>query len=76
MDVTKAIVSRRNETLLVGDYGTYRKQLSRRLLVVRRKLGRASPKGREYKARPAITAEDVSGNPQYAQSISMTTSQY
>ena len=76
MDITQAIVSRRNEALVVGDYGTYRKQLSRRLLVVRRKLGRASLKGREYKAKPAVTVEDVSGNPQYATSAYLTTCYY
>jgi signal recognition particle subunit SRP68 len=64
MDITKYVVSRRNDALLAGDYGTYRKQLSRRLLVVRRRLGRTSPKNRKYTEKAPITAEDVSSNPE------------
>ena len=62
MDLTDFIISRRNEALLVGDYGLYRKQSSRRLLTVRRKLGRTSPKGRKYTAKAPITAEDITSN--------------
>ena len=62
MDITDFISSRRNEALLIGDYGLYRKQLSRRLLTVRRKLGRTSAKGRRYTLKAPITVEDVSSN--------------
>ena len=62
MDITKFIVSRRNEALLVGDYGSYRKQLSRRLLTVNQRLGRASPKGRKYTPKAPISTQDVASN--------------
>lgn len=66
MDITGFVVSQRERALLVGDYGSYRKQLSRRLLVVRRKLNYTSPKGRKYSAKAPITAEDIANNHEYA----------
>ena len=65
MDVTNFIVSQREKALLVGDYATYRKQLSRRLHVVRKKLHYTSAKGKKYAARPALTAEDIAANHEY-----------
>lgn len=65
MDVTNFIVSQREKALLVGDYGSYRKQLSRRLLVVRKKLHYTSTKGKKYAARPAVTAEDIARDHEY-----------
>lgn len=65
MDVTNFIVSQREKALLVGDYGFYRKQLSRRLLIVRKKLHYTSTKGKKYAARPAVTAEDITRNHEY-----------
>ena len=65
MDVTNFVVSQREKALLIGDYGTYRKQLSRRLLVVRKKLHYTSTKGKKYAARPAVTAEDIARNHEY-----------
>ena len=62
MDITKFVVSQREKALLVGDYAFYRKQLSRRLLVVRKKLQYTSTRGKKYAARPAVTAEDIAGN--------------
>ena len=62
MDITKFIVSQREKALLVGDYGSYWKQLSRRLLVVRKKLNRTSPKGRKYIPKTPVTAEDIANN--------------
>ena len=59
MDITSFVVSQREKALLVGDYGSYRKQLSRRLLVVRRKLNYTSTKGRKYAAKAPVTAEDI-----------------
>ncbi|MCJ1251695.1 hypothetical protein MMC30_008930 [Trapelia coarctata] len=72
MDITKFVVSRRNDALLVGDYGSYRKQLSRRLLVVRRRLGRISPKNRKYAQKAPITAEDVSSNLEFIHLLLLT----
>ena len=69
MDLTDFIIKRRNEALLVGDYGLYRKQLSRRLLTVRRKLGRTSPKGRKYTTKAPVTAEDIASNEELVQMV-------
>lgn len=67
MDITAFIVALRNKALLVGDYGSYRRQLSRRLLVVRKKLKYVSPtsKGHKYAAKPQITAKNLSDNPEF-----------
>lgn len=65
MDITNFIVAQREKALPVGDYASYRKQLSRRLLVVRKKLHYTSTKGKKYAARPAVTAEDIAKNHEY-----------
>lgn len=62
MDITEFIASLRNNVLLLGDYGSYRTRLSRRLLTVRRKLGRTSAKGKKYIGRDPITATDIGSN--------------
>lgn len=64
MDITSFIVNQRDKALLVGDYGSYRKQLSRRLLVVRKKLNYAT-KGRKYTPKSPITVEDIVSNHEY-----------
>ncbi|OKL59498.1 hypothetical protein UA08_05406 [Talaromyces atroroseus] len=66
MDITNLFFSRREESLLSGDYNTYRAQTSRRLHTVRKKLGRTTPKGRKYNTEAPITSEDVASNPQSA----------
>lgn len=65
MDITNFIVSCRNGALLLGDYGAYRAQLSRRILTLRRKLGRTSAKGRKYTPKAPVTAQDVASNHEY-----------
>lgn len=67
MDITKFIKEQREKALLAGDYGSYRKQLSRRLLVVRKKLKYTSPKGRKYTPKDPVTAEDIASDHEYAQ---------
>ncbi|KAL8946085.1 MAG: hypothetical protein Q9222_007471 [Ikaeria aurantiellina] len=64
MDITRFIVTQRDKALLVGDYGSYRKQLSRRLLVVRKKLN-YSTKGRKYTAKNAVSADDIARNHEF-----------
>ncbi|KAI4172999.1 MAG: hypothetical protein LQ346_008496 [Caloplaca aetnensis] len=64
MDITRFIVTRREKALLIGDYALYRTQLSRRLLVVRKKLNYAS-RGRKYTPKAPITAEDISSNHEF-----------
>lgn len=67
MDITSFIVAQRNKAVLVGDYGYYRRQLSRRLLVVRKKLNYVSltSKGRKYAAKPPITVQNISDKPEF-----------
>lgn len=67
MDITSFIIALRNKALLVGDYGSYRRQLSRRLLVVRKKLKYISPtsKGQKYAAKPPITPRNLSDNSEF-----------
>ena len=62
MDITKFIVDLREAAFLLGDYNTYRAQLSRRLRTVRKKLGRATAKNAKYAAKAPVTAEDVAKN--------------
>ena len=73
MDLTEFIVSQRQKALLVGDYGSYRKQLSRRLLVVRRKLNYTSMKGRKYAAQTPISADDIARNHESVSCVPMKT---
>lgn len=65
MDITNFVTAQREKALLVGDYGSYRTSLSRRLLTVRKKLGRASPKGRQYAPKAPITAGDIASNNEF-----------
>lgn len=65
MDITKFVFDYRESAFLVGDYSTYRKQLSRRLRIVRTKLGRATTKNSKFQSKPPVTAEEVSKNVEY-----------
>jgi signal recognition particle subunit SRP68 len=65
MDITKYIADYREAAFLVGDYSSYRTQLSRRLRIVRKKLGRATAKNAKYAAKAPVTAEDVAKNVEY-----------
>ncbi|KAL8693969.1 MAG: hypothetical protein Q9224_003656 [Gallowayella concinna] len=71
MDITRFIVNQRDKALLVGDYGSYRKLLSRRLRVVRKKL-KYSTKGRKYTAPIPVTAEDIASNHEFVHLILLT----
>ncbi|KAH7371099.1 hypothetical protein BKA66DRAFT_424675 [Pyrenochaeta sp. MPI-SDFR-AT-0127] len=62
MDITKFVVEFRESAFLLGDYSTYRAQLSRRLRIVRKKLGRATPKNAKYAAKAPVTAEEIRSN--------------
>lgn len=65
MDITAFTVGNRDAALLIADYNAYRKQLSRQLLALRKRLGRSTNKGHKYSNKSAVTAEDVAQNPQY-----------
>uniref|UniRef100_A0A093UQD6 Signal recognition particle subunit SRP68 n=1 Tax=Talaromyces marneffei PM1 TaxID=1077442 RepID=A0A093UQD6_TALMA len=58
--------TRREESLLSGDYNTYRAQTSRRLHTIRKKLGHTTPKGRKFNAEVPVTSEDVASDTQAA----------
>jgi signal recognition particle subunit SRP68 len=62
MEITRFIVSGRDQALLYGDYSTYRIQLSRRLLSIRKKLGRTTKKGAKYTNKAPVTAQDIGNN--------------
>ncbi|GAB7359095.1 hypothetical protein MBLNU230_g5166t1 [Neophaeotheca triangularis] len=64
MDITTFIQSRR-EILQIGDYSTYRAQLSRQILGLRKRLGRATPKREKFSPKP-ITTEDIGRNHEFA----------
>ncbi|PGH28756.1 signal recognition particle subunit SRP68 [[Emmonsia] crescens] len=66
MDITSFIVSHREDALLAGDYNSYRAQLSRRLHTIRSKLGQTTPRGKKYSPKPAITAENVAKDTDFA----------
>lgn len=65
MDITKFVHDFRESAFLLGDYSTYRAQVSRRLRIVQKKLGRATPKNAKYAAKEQVTAEDVAKNIEY-----------
>jgi len=68
MDITNFVVSSRDAALLYGDYGTYRRQLSRRLLSYRKKL-QVVTKNRG-KFQPAkLTADQSFDNPECVHAI-------
>lgn len=68
MDITNFVMSQREKALNVGDHATYRKQLARRLLVVRKKLN-YTVKGRKYNPKTPITVQDIGRNHEYVHSI-------
>ncbi|KAH8197186.1 hypothetical protein TruAng_008640 [Truncatella angustata] len=75
MDITSFVISSRNQALLYGDYSTYHKQLTKKLLSCRRKLniavknrGKFSKKG-DYKE---ITSDQVAENHAYLQLVLLT----
>jgi len=59
MDITHFVITQRDKALPVGDYGSYRTQLSRRLLTVRRKLDFKSVKAQKYAAKAPVSVEDI-----------------
>lgn len=60
MDITAYIHSHR-ATLLIADHATYRSQLSRQILTLRKRLGRATPKREKFQQKP-ITSSDIASN--------------
>lgn len=65
MDITAFVVAQRDEALLLGDYNTYRQTCSRRILTLRKRTGRATPKNAKYSAKAPVTAEDIAKGHEY-----------
>ncbi|KAF2817271.1 uncharacterized protein BDZ99DRAFT_565040 [Mytilinidion resinicola] len=65
MDITTFVTSQRDAALLLGDYSTYRTQLSRRLLTCNKKLGRATHKNAKYAPKAPVTSEDIGRNHEF-----------
>jgi hypothetical protein len=65
MNITQFVTSRRDEALLLGDHNSYRAQLSRRILTLRRKLGRSTAKNAKYTPKEHITAADIARDHEY-----------
>lgn len=68
MDITQFAIGNRDSALLIGDYNAYRSQLSRQLLAVRKRLGRATAKNAKFQAKAAVTAENIGQNHEYVES--------
>ena len=62
MNITESIAAQRDRSLLSGDYNTYHKQTTRRIHALRKRLGVATPRGRKFAPKEAVTAEDVAKN--------------
>ncbi|KAH9870880.1 hypothetical protein J1614_006452 [Plenodomus biglobosus] len=62
MDLTKFVVDCRESAFLLGDYSSYRAHLSRRLRIVRKRLGRATPKNAQFVAKEPVTAAEIGQN--------------
>ncbi|KAK5729029.1 signal recognition particle subunit srp68 [Elasticomyces elasticus] len=70
MDITPFIASHR-EALLIGDYNVYRTQLSRQLLAIRKRLGRATAKKEKF-AKKEISASDIGSNLEFVRLLLLT----
>lgn len=62
MDITQFLDSQRALCLQSGDYGSYRRQLGRRLLALRKKLRCTSTAAKKEFSQKEVTAEDVKGD--------------
>ncbi|EOD48271.1 putative signal recognition protein [Neofusicoccum parvum UCRNP2] len=59
MDITAFVVAQRDGALLLGDYNTYRQTCSRRILTLRKRTGRATPKNAKFTQKAPVTAADI-----------------
>ncbi|EON97645.1 putative signal recognition particle 68 kda protein [Phaeoacremonium minimum UCRPA7] len=72
MDITKFVVSSREQALLYGDYATYRSQLANRLLSCRKKLHIVTKNRGKYNPKVSITPEQVAENHAYVDLLLLT----
>ncbi|KKA27572.1 hypothetical protein TD95_001459 [Thielaviopsis punctulata] len=66
MDITKFVVSGREQALLYGDHSTYQAAVTRRLLSYRKKLGIVTKNRGKYHVKKEFTAEDIAQSSDYA----------
>lgn len=66
MDITTFVYRNREQALALGDYASYRAQLSRQVVALRRKLKITTPKNHKYSKKAPLTAEQVAKDKQYA----------
>ena len=62
MEITKFVVSGRDNAKLHGDYATYRTQLSNRIQTFRKRLSIATKPRAKYAPKAPVTAGDVARN--------------
>ncbi|CAJ2512885.1 Uu.00g010040.m01.CDS01 [Anthostomella pinea] len=62
MDITNFVVSARNQALLYGDYATYHRQLTQKLLNSRKRLKISTKNRAKYSKKPTVTAAQISQN--------------
>jgi signal recognition particle subunit SRP68 len=62
MDITKFVVQGRDQALLYGDYSTYHKSLSKKLLSCRKKLNIATKNRGKFHDHDKVTAEKIAEN--------------
>jgi signal recognition particle subunit SRP68 len=70
MEITKFVVSGRNQAKLEGNSATYRKLLSNRILSLRRRLGIETKPRAKYTPKAPVTAEDIGRNQEYVGAVS------
>ncbi|KAL6914049.1 hypothetical protein FSST1_011809 [Fusarium sambucinum] len=72
MDITKFVVQGRDQALLYGDYSTYHKSCTKRLLSCRKKLGISTKNRGKFRDHERITAEHIAQNHEYVHLLLLT----
>ncbi|KAL4722784.1 signal recognition particle subunit srp68 [Fusarium chlamydosporum] len=72
MDITKFVVQGRDQALLYGDYSTYHKSCTKRLLSCRKKLGIATRNRGKFRDHEKVTAEKIAQNHEYVHLLLLT----
>ncbi|KAJ4011686.1 signal recognition particle subunit srp68 [Fusarium irregulare] len=72
MDITKFVVQGRDQALLYGDYSTYHKSCTKRLLSCRKKLGIATRNRGKFRDHEKVTAEQIAQNHEYVHLLLLT----
>ncbi|EKD19793.1 signal recognition particle protein [Drepanopeziza brunnea f. sp. 'multigermtubi' MB_m1] len=72
MEVTKFVVSGRDNAKLFGDYAKYRTLLSNRIHNLRTKLGIATKPRAKYSSKAPVTAEDIGRNKEFVNLLLLT----